>query len=313
VVDAAVGRVVTGGPARLARQARWLRSEGVARVLEERDVHPARARDALARRRWRRHHGEPGAALAVWMVGLQRSGTNMLTRCLRRAPELEIHNEGDRRAFVDYRLRPDPELVRLLALSPHPIVLCKPLCDSHRVVELLERVRGPRGARALWVFRGVDGRSRSASARFGSHAREALLAVAAGDRTIWQGQGLGEAALADLRSIDLAELDDTSAQALLWIVRNRLFFDLGLHRRDDVALVDYDAVTADPPGGLRRVCRYIGLPYRDAMVAGVEPRTPTDLRVALPAWLRTRCDDLTERLALAAARLPAQPPGFAST
>ena len=43
----------------------------------------------------------------VYLVGLQRSGTNMLARGLDIAPEFEVHNENDRAVFDHYLLRDD--------------------------------------------------------------------------------------------------------------------------------------------------------------------------------------------------------------
>ena len=72
---------------------------GRRRLIEEDRLDPReRAGTALAKRRWRRANpAPPGRAVPVYLVGLQRSGTNMLTRGLDAAPEVEVRNENDRR------------------------------------------------------------------------------------------------------------------------------------------------------------------------------------------------------------------------
>jgi hypothetical protein len=110
---------MTGGPlpedasrrdrtrTRLQRHVQWVRRDGIARIIEEDRLDPReRARDAYARARWRRRSGlTPGSATAVFLVGVQRSGTNMVVRGLESNPAIEVHNENDRRVFDRFRLR----------------------------------------------------------------------------------------------------------------------------------------------------------------------------------------------------------------
>jgi len=130
--------------ARFARRARrhwsWARTQGIGRLLDEDDLHPLdRGRLALQRRRWQaRHPIPPGTAVPVYLVGLQRSGTNMLAKGLEASHEVEVRNENDRRAFSRFRLRPDAVVQSLIAGSRARYVLFKPLCDAHRVVGLLD-------------------------------------------------------------------------------------------------------------------------------------------------------------------------------
>src|SRR5262245_14554380 len=165
---------------RVARDRRWLQLEGFGRVLEEKDLSTESFRSVVARQRWKVRHAGSDRPTVVWIVGLQRSGTNMLVRALRTAPEVQVHNEGDRRAFRDYRLRDEATLRRLIGRARADAVAFKPLCDSHRVADLLDDpVLAP--GRALWVYRSVDARVRSAVARFGTTARDALAEVARGE------------------------------------------------------------------------------------------------------------------------------------
>lgn len=291
----------------MARHWHWWRGEGLARVLEEKDVRPGRVTEAYARRRWRRRAGRcPGAAeppTVLWVVGLQRSGTNMVMRALARTPEVELRNEDDRRAFVGYRLRGDDELRAVIAGSRHRVVAFKPLCDSHRTVELLDGVSPIGRGRAVWVYRSVDGRVRSATSRFGDHAREALADVALGRGRHWQGEGLPADTLATLRAVDWTTTSPESAQAWLWWARNKLVVDLGLDRRDDVLVVSYDRLVTDPEGELGRLAALAGLPMRPALTTGIEPRRPSELHLeGIDDEVRARCAELTGTLDALAAR-----------
>jgi len=284
---------------RIARHVRWARTEGLRRLVEEDRLNPVeRATTAWAKRRWRRAHGvAPGQARPVYVVGLQRSGTNMLMRGLDAAPQFEVRNENDKRVFHRFRLRSDAVLSATIRASRHAYVIVKPLCESHRVDELLALPGLPPG-RALWVWRDVDDRARSEVAKFGTSNLDALRAVAAG--TIgdgWQGQRLDAETRALVAGFDYTAMSPHTAAALFWYVRNDLFFRLGLDRRDDVLLCSYDALVTDPEAVTRRLCAFLDLPYDPRLCAHVERRVPARRRpLDLDPRVRALCDELTDRL-----------------
>ncbi|WP_428965110.1 hypothetical protein [Micromonospora fluostatini] len=283
---------------RVVRHLRWARTEGIRRLVEEDRLDPVeRIGTALAKRRWRRANPvPPGAAVPVWLVGLQRSGTNMLTRGLDALPSVEVRNENDRRVFHRFQLRPDAVVTAVLRRSRHRYVLVKPLCQSHRVDELLA-LPGLAPGRALWAYRDVDDRARSEVAKFGDANLRALRAVAdgtIGDR--WQGQRLDGAARELVASFDYDRMTPHTAAALFWYLRNSLVLSLGLADRADVLLCSYDALVAEPAGYTRRLCAFLDLPYDPALHAHVEARTPRRDPLPIDGRVRALCADLTDRL-----------------
>jgi len=300
------------GLARFVRRAHrhwtWARTEGLGRLVEEGDLHPlSRTRLALRRRRWQRAHPvAAGTATPVYLVGLQRSGTNMLTRGLEASLEVEVRNESDRRAFDRFLLREDEVVRDLVRHSRARYVLFKPLCDSHRVGALLDGIDTSSPGRAVWMYRSVDGRLRSAVAKFGDVNRQVLTAVAAGTAGwAWQAQGLSEANLDLVRGLDVAGMSPESAAALFWYLRNSLFFDLGLDGRPDVTLASWDLLVRQPERSMASLCRFLGLEMRSAMIAHIEMRgVPGAEPQEIDPVVRARCDDLEARLgAVALARL----------
>jgi hypothetical protein len=278
---------------KVARHVRWARTEGLSRLVEEDRLDPReRVRTAWAKAAWRRRHGvQPGTARPVLVVGLQRSGTNMLTRGLDLAPQVEVRNENDRTVFHRYRLRPDDVLVRTVRGSRHQLVLVKPLCDSHRVADLLDHPGMP-GGRALWVFRDPDDRARSEVSKFGSSNLLALQAISSGDLSGWQAQRLPESSVELVRSLEPGSMTPDTAAVLFWVVRNRLWFDLGLDQRPDCLLVGYDAFVDDPQGALGQVCSFIGLPHGPHLHAHVERR---DSHRSRPLDIDPRVRELADR------------------
>jgi len=282
------------------RHLRWARQDGLSALIEEDDLRPvSRASRAWRKWRWRRSHGvEPGTAMPVWLVGVQRSGTNMVVRGLEESPEVEVHNENDGAAFERFRVRPDPVVRGLVLASRHRYVLFKPLCDSHRVDQLLA-LDTPTPGRAIWAYRGVDGRVRSALAKFGDTNLRVLTEIAAGrGGDLWQAQRLSEDNLELIGSFDWTSMSPASAAALFWFVRNSLFFDLGLDQRDDVLLSSYDALVAKPEHCTRALATFLGLEWRPGLAAHIDHRDGRGReRLNLDPRVRRLCDELEERLA----------------
>jgi hypothetical protein len=283
---------------RVSRHVRWAREQGVRRLIEEDRLNPVdRVAGAWSKGRWRWRHGVPrGTAVPVYLVGLQRSGTNMLVRGLEAAPEFEVRNENDRRVFHRFQLRGDDVLAATIRRSRHAYVLVKPLCESHRVDRLLA-LRGLAPGRALWMWRDVDDRARSEVVKFGDANLRALRAITDGSiGGRWQGQRLDQDTYQLIHDFDYDRMDPHTGAALFWYVRNDLFFRLGLDGRDDVLLCSYDALVTDPAGYTRRLCAFLGLPYRPAMSAHVSRRTPVRDPLPIDPRVRQLCDQLTARL-----------------
>jgi hypothetical protein len=298
---------------RLRRHLHWLRSQGLARLVAEDELNPVdRATKAASKWRWRlTHRARPPGGTAVFLVGVQRSGTNMLVHGLERSPEFAVYNENHRAAFSRFQLRPDPVIRRLVEQSRHPYVLFKPLCDSHRTPELLDGLGLERSPRALWAYRSVDGRARSAVAKFGDVNLRVLRELAnGGGRTRWQAQRLSSDSLQLIASFDWDRMGPLDAAALFWYVRNRLYFELGLAGRPDVLVVSYDAMVAQPEAEMARICQFLGVAYDRRLIAHVTPRPAGHADVLqLDHRIRDRCEELSARLEAARGRAPAPLPG----
>jgi hypothetical protein len=291
---------------RIKRHLEWARSQGVRRLIEEDQLDPFERIPLVARKAaWRLRHDASPNAVPVFLVGVQRSGTNMLVHGLERSPRFEVHNENDPDAFHRFRLRSDDRIRSIVTRSRHDFVLFKPLCDSHRTGTLLDGLGTPSPGRAIWAVRSVDGRARSAVAKFGDSNRRALAAIAAGQGAhLWQAQGMSEQTRALVERFDYGRMSPESASALFWYVRNLLYFEQGLDARDDVILASYESMLGAPERTMRRLHAFLGLAFDDGSIShvrGAPMRTPEPL--AIDPEIRALCDLLQERLDAAEARM----------
>lgn len=296
---------------RLRRHVGWARTQGLGRLIEEDQLDPlTRIPAAIRRARWRLRHDVRPNAVPVFLVGVQRSGTNMLTRAFERAPEFEVHNENDRKAFVRFRLMNPAVIRRIVVESKHAFVLFKPLCDSHRTAALLDSLETPSPGRAIWAYRAYPGRVRSSVAKFGDSNRRALQRIADGTGShLWQAGGLSEVNLELIRRFDYHRMTPESAAALFWFVRNSLYFDLGFDRRPDVALASYEATIEEPEDAMRSLCEFLGLPYREELVEEIEPRHPRAPGIEIDPEVQERCEHLQSALDATLARRVIHPEG----
>lgn len=285
---------------RLRRHLRWGRTEGFSRLVEEDELNPVtRARVSAAKWNWRRAHPRAeGLATPVYLVGLQRSGTNMLARGLDIAPEFEVHNENDREVFDHFLLRDDAVVRRVVMASKQEYVLFKPLCNSHRVDHLLDTLDTPSPGRAIWAYRDVDGRARSAVSKFGRNNLLTLRDIAAGKGgSMWQAQRLSQSTLDEISSYDYSTMTAETAASLFWWIRNGLYFEMGLDRRDDVLLASYQDMLATPVIAMQAICGFLALDYRPALIEHISPRGSGGARpLPIDPRVRALCDHLQDRL-----------------
>jgi hypothetical protein len=221
--------------------------------------------------KWRASHRGATHTVPVYIFGAQSSGTTMLDLCLGASPECENLGEIDRRAFQDYSLREISVIERLIAECPYRFLIFKPLKDSHRVRELLA-LRPD--AKAVWAFRNFADRINSAlHKRFKRRPLEILAAFRNGDWEHWQFQGMSPETAETLLRCDLDETSQSDAAALMWWVRNSLYFDQGLDRDPRVRLWSYDRFVRAPEPELRALLAHLGAEFHPHMLRGVHAQS----------------------------------------
>jgi hypothetical protein len=239
--------------------------------------------------------GRRGQAAPLFVLGCQRSGTNMLLAALEASPETWTYNEDNPRAFRRFRLRDPQRIASLTERARCRVVVFKALCDSQHADRLLERFPE---AKVIWLLRGYSPVVDSAVRKWGD-GQLRLVRRIAGDAPFdhWLAERLPDHRRELVRELVARDLSLHSAAALKWYLRNELYFDRELDRRVDRALlVRYEDVVADRVGRLSEVFELAGLRFDPAFAEGVSedrrgPEPGLDPRV------RELCDDLSARLA----------------
>jgi hypothetical protein len=241
--------------------------------------------------------GRRGRAAPLFVLGCQRSGTNMLLAVLDASPETWTYNEDNPRAFRRFRLRDLDRVASLTERARCRVVAFKALCDSQHADRLLDRF--PEG-KVAWLVRDYGPVAESAVRKWGDGQLQLVRRVAA-DAPFdhWLAERLPDPRRELVRELVARDLSVHSAAALKWYLRNELYFDRELDLRPDRALlVRYEDVVADPVAALSGVFEFAGVRFEPAFAAGVSddrrgPQPELDPRV------RELCDDLSARVARA--------------
>jgi hypothetical protein len=239
--------------------------------------------------------GRRPATRVVFVVGSQRSGTRLPLQILDGAPEVMTYSEGTAPYFDRVLLKPLPEIERLLTRSLFPVVALKPICETHRINELLDHFPDARG---IWIFRDYRDATNSASAKWKS-GKEAVRRLAAGelDAAGWRAGGLTTEKLQLVRRLYSDSMSLHAANAVMWFLRNDLFFDLGAFKRSDLVLVRYEDLVTDPRRHFLPVLDRIDVAERPELFrfiyASSVRRRPFP---EIPAEIQALCEDAHARL-----------------
>ncbi len=197
----------------------------------------------------------------LFIVGCQRSGTTMLSRLLDRDLRSHSFDEQSKLSTHDpQRLVWDSlEDVKWKLLGGNaPLVVAKPLVESHRIGELLDTVPN---SRAVWMYRNPLDVVSSNLKRFGKDNGVSDIHPILENISDWRSAGCTENTRNVIRRLyhpdSINSLAD--AAALFWLSRNHLFFNQNLQADNRVIAVRYERFVKDPERGINGIYQFLNL------------------------------------------------------
>ncbi len=210
----------------------------------------------------------------------------MLLDRLRELPEIQCYGETSI-AFEHAYLKDDAYVCKLIDECKYPYIAFKPLTSSHEVASLLDLRPSARG---IWVFRRAEDRANSAVAKFSDDNLDALRRIRSGEVVhTWHARGLSPESRELIAGFGRDDLDAYNAAGLIWLIRNRLYFEQGLDDRSDMLLVAYEDLVSEPDRILRGLCEFLGTEYVERMAAGIHARSVGKTQSRLGAELTDLC------------------------
>lgn len=203
-----------------------------------------------------------GVKRSVLILGAQRSGTNMLAYAFQQLPICRVYSETEdlSRLDGDNKLRLDPlsQIRSRFRKTYAPVIVAKPLIESHRANELLEELPG---ARVIWMYRHFRDVAASDLKKFKNTAgRGNILPIIENELGNWRNDGVSSGVRETLRSIYREDLSPFECACLFWYARNRMAFEMGLDKNDKVTFVSYESIINKPKTTFARILERVDMP-----------------------------------------------------
>lgn len=244
--------------------------------------------------RWQRRHNPSRISQPVFIVGCQRSGTNMLLNSLGRSLEVEVYNENNPLAFHNFHLISLERTERLIQQSYAKVVIFKPICETYKTKFFLEKFTR---AKAIFIYRHFNDCINSMARAFGDKQVQLLK--------YWLDTDFRSFATAPpsievrrlIQNLYHPGLSDVSSAAVYWLLWNQFYFDLGLNRNSRVKAVQYELLVRKPEEQFCQLCDFIGIKFDSFICEYVHNKSinkypPPDIEPAI----RNACEKLWERL-----------------
>lgn len=293
------------GPGRQIRarpdNERSRRRKWVVKRLKNLDVKRMASRLSSRSRKWRqlRKTRHPTTEkIPVFVVGCNRSGTNMVCAGLGNSPHGWAYQESEfSLAFSAYHLRADSIIDWLIRRTPAPLVSFGSILDSQFTDDLLSRFDG---AKAIWVYRRYEDVANSCARMQWGHSLVDLVRWTSRrefEKLGARGKRISSDTVRLFGELVHENLSDEAAACLYWYMRNQVYFDLNLHKDPRVLIVQYEDTVQNPGPAFQRIFRFLGLPFDPQVVEGVFASS-----VGKHNWLGTDpaieevCDALKTRL-----------------
>ena len=281
-----------------------------------RSINAAKLRHGLeSGRKWmrlRRMRNPAMQNLAVFVVGCNRSGTNMVCKAIGKSPlGWDYRESAFSIAFSSYYLRADWIIDGLIRQTPAPIISFGSILDSQFTDDLLARFEG---AKAIWVYRRYEDVANScARMQWGHHLKDYARWVARGEleRFGARGRRISDNTVRLFGELYHEGLSDEEAACLYWYMRNRLYFDLNLQTDPRVLIVNYEDTVLSKDRAFRRILGFLGFPYDPAIIDGIFANS-----VGKHSWsgvdpaIQEVCDSLNAQLDTQYARTKGRTPSY---
>ncbi len=225
------------------------------------------------RRKWlsrRRTLHPTKEKLPVFIVGCNRSGTNMVCGAIGKSPHgWDYRESAFSIAFNGYYLRQDGIIDRLIRHTPAPIISFGSILDSQYTDDLISQFEG---ARAIWVYRRYEDVANScARMQWGPTLKDLVSWVARGEleRLGARGKRITADTVQLFGELFREDISIEDGACLYWYMRNQLFFDLNLHMDPRVLIMQYEDTVLNKEKAFRRVFDFLGFPFDHAIIDGI--------------------------------------------
>lgn len=180
-------------------------------------------------------------------MGCQRSGTTLVSRVLDSFIQCRTFGEFSPLSSDcphNIRLNEISSVVDYLSNIKAPIIVTKPLVESHRANELLNSLPN---SSIIWIYRHYLDVALSDLRQFPNTSGHGnLQPIINGENNNWRSEGLSAETTEQIKRIYSSELSKLDCACLFWFARNSLYFQQKLEKNENVLLWKYENLMENP-------------------------------------------------------------------
>lgn len=210
----------------------------------------------------------------IFVLGCQRSGTTMLENVLEQISKFSVYGEGSKKAMrVDayYRFRDEETIRGLISRDRKRFILFRPLNDAQYTDRYLKLYPN---SKAIWIYRRYPDTINSAVKKWGEIQKNIIIWIRneAGKEKLMTevehllysiySERIHPETLAVISKIANDSMTKEEGAALIWYIRNQIYFDLNLQQNNKVLLVKYEDAVTEPETNFKRIFEFIGIKTR---------------------------------------------------
>jgi hypothetical protein len=237
----------------------------------------------------------------ILIVGAARSGTSLMVRIFERDLRTSVFSEGNE-AVTDKAprgkrpLKPLPVLQTVVGRAPTSLVVMKPLADMHRLPTLLKAFAG---AKSVWMVRHYKDVVRSNLAKWGqTNGIRNLREFVENPAGSWQPDMVPDRVCQAALALYAENMNPHDAAALVWLIRNGLFFGLHLAQNANVTICRYEQLIRAPVSEMQRLYGFVGHAFPgEHIVAEIRPAAlRRDGGIVLSKTVEGLCEEMLAEL-----------------
>jgi hypothetical protein len=204
-------------------------------------------------------------AIPIFIIGMQRSGTNFLFWNLEKDKRFESYNEDNPKAFTQFRLTSPENTLELIRNCKKEYIVFKSISDS-RVVDALLEIPN---AKILWVLRDLESVVKSNVYEFGveilekSQKRLSRLVGKEDMAEEWNSDFCNSNRFSEMQNMLFGYMKmitlPADALALEWINVNLKYFIFNLQDNTNVKVVSYSNFKNNPEKEFSDISNFLGI------------------------------------------------------
>ena len=233
------------------------------------------------------------------ILACNRSGKTTLLNVINLSPECLIYTEISNAACKNYRIKSLGTVKSLITKNREKTVVFETSHDLQYANVFLDL--HPL-TKVVWLFRNYHDVVNDAVKRFGNAQKNIMLAIAEGRCNKYLSQdamreGMKPDTLRLVKRICNENMSSEDGAALLWYVRNLIYFDLKLHRDGRVLLANYDDLATEPIQYFRRIFDFISCPFYEEYVKDINASYVREMSLpVIDSGIELLCNEMMERL-----------------